>query len=183
GLEVDTDNPVVPAFQPFKLRDMRLENRFVVSPMCMYSAENGMPNDFHLVHYGARAVGGAALVFTEMTCVAPDARITPGCAGIWNDDQQAAWTRIVDFVHGNSAAKICLQLGHAGRKGASKLMWEGMDRPLPQAEAWPIIAPSPLPYYPESQVPREMTRADMDRVKGEFVAAVERGLAAGFDMV
>ncbi|MBU8537702.1 bifunctional salicylyl-CoA 5-hydroxylase/oxidoreductase [Falsiroseomonas tokyonensis] len=171
-----------PMFQPLALRDMKLANRVVVSPMCMYSAQNGVPGDFHLAHYGARAMGGAGLVFTEMTCVSPEARITPGCAGLWNDAQQAAWTRIVDLVHATSAAKICLQLGHAGRKGATKLMWEGMDQPL-EAGAWPILSASPIPYYKHSQVPREMTRDDMDQVKADFVAAAERGLACGFDML
>lgn len=171
-----------PMLQPFALRDLPLENRIVVSPMCMYSAAEGMPGDFHLVHYGSRAQGGAALMFTEMTVIAPDARITPGCAGMWNDAQEAAWRRIVDFVHASGGTKFCLQLGHAGRKGATKLMWEGMDRPLEQG-AWPIIAPSPLPYYPDSQVPREMSRADMDLVREQFVAATRRGLRAGFDMV
>lgn len=175
-------SPVPPAFQPFQLREMRVENRMTLSPMCQYSAENGLPGDWHLMHYGSRAIGGPGLIFTEMTCIAPDARITPGCTGLWNDEQEAAWKRIVDFVHGHSAAKICLQLGHAGRKGATKLMWEGMDRPLAEG-AWPIISASALPYYPESQVPREMTRADMDRVKAEFVAAAERGERAGFDML
>jgi len=175
-------SPVPPAFQPFKLREMRVENRMTLSPMCQYSAEEGLPTDWHLMHYGSRAIGGPGLIFTEMTCVAPDARITPGCTGLWNDEQEAAWMRIVHFVHANSAAKICLQLGHAGRKGATRLMWEGMDRPLPEG-AWPIISASALPYYPESQVPREMTRVDMDRVKAEFVAAAERGERAGFDML
>lgn len=174
--------PVPPAFQPFRMREMQVQNRFVVSPMCQYSAQDGMPGDWHLMHYGARAIGGAGLVFTEMACVSADARITPGCAGLYSDEQEAAWKRIVDFVHANSAAKFCLQLGHAGRKGASKLMWEGMDRPLEEG-AWPIISASPLPYYPESQIPREMTRADMDRVKADFVAAAQRGLRAGFDML
>lgn len=174
--------PVPPMFQPFFLREMRIENRAVVSPMCQYSAENGLINDWHVMHYGARATGGAGLVFTEMVCVSEDARITPGCAGIYNDAQEAAWKRIVDFTHRHSSAKIALQLGHAGRKGATKLMWEGMDRPLPQG-AWPIISASPLPYYPESQVPREMTRADMDRVTADFVAAAKRGLRSGFDML
>jgi len=174
--------PVPPAFQPFRLRELRVENRFVVSPMCQYSAEDGIPGDWHLMHYGARAIGGPGLVFTEMACVSADARITPGCAGLYDDAQEAAWKRIVDFVHANSAAKICLQLGHAGRKGASKLMWDGMDRPLEQG-AWPLISASPLPYYPESQVPREMTRADMDAVKADFVLAAKRGLRAGFDML
>jgi anthraniloyl-CoA monooxygenase len=170
-------------FYPFSLRGMTVANRVVVSPMCMYSAEDGLIGDFHLVHYGARAVGGAGLLFTEMTCIAPDARITPGCAGIWNDEQMRAWKRVVDFAHENGAAKVCLQLGHAGRKGATRLMWEGMDRPLPSADAWDIVAPSALPYFPDSVVPRELTAADMARIKGEFVVAAERGLSAGFDML
>jgi anthraniloyl-CoA monooxygenase len=182
GFDVDVDKPVVPMFQPFKLREMTLANRAVVSPMCMYSAEEGVPNDFHLVHYGSRAIGGAGLVFTEMVCVGRDARITPGCAGLWTDEQEAQWKRIVDFVHGMSKAKICLQLGHAGRKGATKLMWDGMDRPLADG-AWDVISASPLPYYPDSQVPQEMDRAAMDRVKAEFVAATVRGERAGFDML
>jgi anthraniloyl-CoA monooxygenase len=177
GFDVDTEKPLAPMFQPFRLREMVVANRAVVSPMCMYSANEGMPGDFHLVHYGSRAIGGAGLIFTEMTCVGRDARITPGCTGLWNDEQQAAWTRIVDFVHANSAAKICLQLGHAGRKGATKLMWDGMDRPLEQG-GWDTVSASPIPYFPDSQVPREM-----DRVKGEFVAAALRGDACGFDML
>ncbi len=174
--------PAAPMFQPFRLRDLRLENRVVLSPMCMYSAEDGLPNDFHLMHYGSRAVGGAGLIFTEMTCVAPDARITPGCTGLWNDEQEAAWRRIVALVRGTSDARICLQIGHAGRKGASKLMWEGMDRPLSEG-AWPIVSASPIPYYPESQTPREATRADMDRIRDQFVATVERAVRVGFDMI
>ncbi|WP_398477461.1 bifunctional salicylyl-CoA 5-hydroxylase/oxidoreductase [Tardiphaga sp.] len=182
GFDVDLDKPEVPMFQPFRLRDMVLANRAVVSPMCMYSAKDGVPNDFHLVHYGARAMGGAGLVFTEMVCISKDARITPGCAGLWTDEQEAQWTRIVDFVHGQSAAKICLQLGHAGRKGASKLMWEGMDRPLSEG-AWDIVSASPLPYYPDSQVPAELDRAGMDKVKADFVAATLRADRCGFDML
>jgi anthraniloyl-CoA monooxygenase len=182
GFDVDIDKPAAPMFQPLKLREMEVSNRAVVSPMCMYSAKEGVPGDFHLVHYGSRAIGGAGLIFTEMTCVGRDARITPGCTGLWNDEQQAAWTRIVDFVHANSAAKICLQLGHAGRKGATKLMWDGMDRPLEQG-GWDTISASPLPYFPDSQVPREMDRAAMDHVKGAFVAAALRGEACGFDML
>jgi anthraniloyl-CoA monooxygenase len=182
GHDVDTDTPAPPLFQPFRLREMEVPNRVVVSPMCMYSAKEGMPQDFHLVHYGALAMGGPGLMFTEMTCVAPDARITHGCTGLWNDAQEAAWKRIVDFTHENSATRICLQLGHAGRKGATKLMWEGMDEPLPLG-AWPIISASPLPYYAKSQTPREMSRADMDRVRDEFLASVERGERAGFDML
>ena len=182
GFEVDIDKPVAPMFQPLRLRDMVIANRAVVSPMCMYSAHDGLPNDFHLVHYGSRAIGGAGLVFTEMTCVAADARITPGCAGLYTDAQQAMWTRIVDFVHANSASKFCLQLGHAGRKGATKLMWDGMDRPLPDG-AWDVVSASPIPYYADSQVPHELDRAGMQRIVGEFVAATERGHAAGFDML
>ena len=171
-----------PAYQPYRLRDLTLANRLVMSPMCMYSAVDGMPQDFHFVHYGSRAMGGAGLIFTEMTCVSPDARITPGCTEIWSNEQLAMWTRIVDFVHRNSHAKIALQLGHAGRKGATQLMWEGMDRPLPVG-GWDIIGPSPEPYYPESRTPREMTRADMNRVRDDFVRAVEAGERAGFDML
>jgi len=171
-----------PMFQPFALRDMRLANRVVVSPMCMYSAEEGMPTDFHFQHYASRAVGGAGLLFTEMTCPSATARITPGCTGLWNDAQEAAWTRIVEFTHRHSEARICLQLGHAGRKGATKLMWEGMDQPLPDG-AWPILSASAIPYYAHSQVPREMTRADMDAVRDDFVAATRRAVLCGFDML
>ena len=174
--------PVAPMFQPMSLRNMVVANRVVVSPMCMYSAIEGVPGDWHLVHYGARGLGGAGLLFTEMTCVAPDARITPGCAGLWNDEQETAWTRIVGFVHANGGTKMALQLGHAGRKGATQLMWEGMDRPL-AAGAWPIMAASPVPYFPESQVPHAMTRADMERVREQFVAAAQRGIRCGFDML
>ena len=180
GFEADDETP--PLFQPLALRGMTLANRAVVSPMCMYSAADGVPGDWHLMHYGARGVGGAGLLFTEMVVTAPDARITPGCAGMWSDEQEAAWANIVGFVHGHGQAKMCLQLGHAGRKGASRLMWEGMDRPLEEG-AWPILSASPVPYYEESQVPREATRADMDRVRDEFVQAARRGDRAGFDML
>jgi anthraniloyl-CoA monooxygenase len=182
GFNVDTKKPTVPMFQPFRLRGMTIANRVVVSPMCQYSAQDGMPNDWHLVHYGARAIGGAGLLFTEMTDVSSEARITNGCTGMYTDAQEAAWKRIVNFVHANSAAKFCLQLGHAGRKGATKLMWEGIDEPLEQG-AWPIMSASPIPYYPQSQVPREMSRADMDQVIADYVAAVGRAERAGFDMV
>ncbi len=172
GFDVDVEKPDAPMFQPLRLREMTLANRAVVSPMCMYSAQEGVPGDFHLVHYGSRAIGGAGLIFTEMTCVGRDARITPGCAGLWNDEQEAAWRRIVDFVHANSAAKIALQLGHAGRKGATRLMWDGMDRPLEEG-GWDVISASPIPYFPDSQVPREMDRAAMDAVKAAFVQAAD----------
>jgi anthraniloyl-CoA monooxygenase len=182
GFDATTNQPVPAMFQPFRLRGITVANRVVVSPMCQYSAVDGMPNDWHLVHLGSRAVGGAGLVFTEMTDVSEEARISPGCAGLYNDAQEAAWRRIVDFVHAHSAAKICMQLGHAGRKGATRLMWEGIDEPLAEG-AWPIISSSPLPYYPHSQVPREMTRADMDQVIADFTAATRRAERAGFDMV
>lgn len=182
GFDVDTQKPAVPLFQPFRLREMEIANRAVMSPMCMYSAKEGVPTDFHLVHYGSRAVGGAGLIFTEMTCVSREARITPGCAGLWNDEQEAGWRRIVDFVHGNSAAKICLQLGHAGRKGATKLMWDGIDRPLEEG-GWDVVSASPLPYFPDSQVPRELDRAGMSAMRDAFVAAAERGERCGFDML
>jgi anthraniloyl-CoA monooxygenase len=182
GLAADTRHPVPPMFQPFTLRGMALSNRVVVSPMCMYSATDGIPGDWHMVHYGSRAMGGAGLIFTEMTDVSAEGRISPGCAGLYTDEQEQAWARVVGFVHANSAAKVALQLGHAGRKAATRLMWDGMDRPLPAGD-WPIMAPSPLPYYPESQTPREMTRADMDQVRADFVASARRALRAGFDML
>ena len=182
GFDVNVKNPAVPMFQPFRLRNMTLANRAVVSPMCQYSATDGMPGDWHMVHYGARAIGGAGLMFTEMTDVSAEARITPGCTGIYNDAQEAAWRRIVDFVHANAATKFCLQLGHAGRKGSTRLMWDGIDEPLPQGN-WPIVAPSPIPYFTHSQVPREMTRTDMDATIADFVQAAERADRAGFDMI
>jgi anthraniloyl-CoA monooxygenase len=150
--------------------------------MAMYSCRDGLPDDFYLVHLGARALGGAGLVFTEMTCVAPDARISPGCAGLWNDAQGEAWTRIAAFVHEHSGARIGLQLGHAGPKGSTQLGWEEADEPLREGN-WPLIAASAIAYGPDNQVPRAMTRADMDRVREEFVRAAKRGAACGFDML
>jgi len=173
---------VPPMFLPFQLRDMRLVNRVVVSPMAMYSARDGVPNELHLVHFGARAMGGAGLIFTEMTCVSPDARITPGCAGMWNDEQMEAWAGVVRFIHEHSAAKFCLQLGHAGAKGSTKVGWEGMDEPLDSGN-WPLVAPSPLAWSPRNQVPREIDRAGMETVRDAFVAAARRGERAGFDML
>ena len=172
-----------PMFLPFKLRGMALANRVVVSPMAQYSAVDGVPDDWHLVHYGHRALGGAGLVFTEMTCVSAEGRITPGCTGLWNATQREAWRRIVDFVHRNSPAKLCLQLGHSGRKGSTQRGWEKMDHPLPGGN-WPLIAPSPLPYHEGiSQAPHEMTRGDMDRVREDFLRAARFGDEAGFDML
>ena len=174
--------PVAPMFTPFSLRDMKLENRVVMSPMAMYSAVDGIAGDFHLVHFGARAVGGAGMLFTEMSAPSPDGRITPGCAGIWNDDQMKAWKRIIDYVHTNSRAKFCMQIGHSGPKGSTKIGWEGVDQPL-ASDNWEIMAASPVPWSDENQVPRQMNRADMDRVRDDFVAAVKRADKAGFDMV
>ncbi len=171
-----------PMFAPYQLRDLRLENRIVVSPMAMYSAVDGTPTDFHLVHYGTRAQGGAGLVYTEMTCVSPEGRITPGCPGLYTPDHVAAWRRITDFVHANSAAKMCLQLGHSGAKGSTKIGWEGMDAPLDSGN-WPLISASDVPWSDACQTPRPMTRADMDAVRDQFVAATQMAIDAGFDMV
>ncbi|MEA1015670.1 bifunctional salicylyl-CoA 5-hydroxylase/oxidoreductase [Sphingosinicella sp. LY1275] len=182
ALGTPVNDPAPPMFAPYRLREMRLENRVVVSPMAMYSAREGTPNDFHLVHYGTRAQGGAGLVYTEMTCVSPEARITPGCAGLYAPGHIAAWKRIVDFVHANSKAKFCLQLGHSGPKGSTRVGWEGYDVPL-ERDNWPVMAASDVPWSPQNQVPRPMTRADMDDVIEQFVAAVRMGAEAGFDMV
>ena len=171
-----------PMFAPFRLRDMELVNRVVVSPMAQYKAVDGCPTDWHLVHYGERAKGGAGLVYTEMTCVSPEGRISPGCPGLYAPEHEAAWRRIVDFVHGETPARICAQIGHAGRKGSTRVGWEGDNKPL-RAGNWPLIAPSPLPWSQENQVPREMTRADMEAVRDQFVAATEMAARAGFDMV
>ncbi len=170
-----------PMLTPYTARSIRLKNRIVVSPMAMYSSVDGIPGDFHLVHLGARAMGGAALVMVEMTCVSPEARITPGCPGLWNDRQTAAFKRIVDFVHGNSDARIGIQLGHAGRKGSTRVSWEGTDMPLAEGN-WPLLSASALPYIDGvSQVPQAMSRAQMVSVRDEFVAAAVRAAEAGFD--
>src|SRR3954453_1440328 len=170
-------------FTPFRLRGLELANRVVVSPMDMYSSVDGTPGDFPLVHLGARGLGGAGLVMTEMICVSPEGRITPGCGGLYRDEHTAAWKRIVEFVHAHGGAKIGCQLGHSGRKGSTKVMWEGEDVPLDDGN-WPLLAPSPLPYLAgTSQVPRAMTRADMDAVRDDFVAASRRADAAGFDLL
>jgi anthraniloyl-CoA monooxygenase len=181
--EAQTNGETVPPmFTPFKLRGMTLKNRVVVSPMAMYSAVDGTPNDFHLVHLGARAQGGAGLVITEMLGVSADGRITPACAGLYSDEHIEPWKRVVDFVHSNDRAKICAQLGHSGPKGATKILSEGPDEPLDEG-AWEVMGPSPIAWSPENQVPREMTRADMDLVRDEFVSAARRAEACGFDMV
>jgi len=171
-----------PMFTPFRLRELRLRNRVVVSPMDMYSAVDGLANDFHLVHLGSRAIGGAGLVYTEMTCVSPEGRITHGCTGLYTNDQMFAYKQIVDFVHANSNAKIALQLGHSGPKGSTKLMWEGMDEPLEEGN-WEVVGPSPVSYGPENQVPRELTRGRMQIILEQFVHATRLGVEAGFDLL
>jgi len=179
GVDVLPNTP--PMFTPFRLRDLVLPNRIVVSPMCMYSSEDGLPNDFHVVHYGSRAMGGAGLLMTEMTDVSAEGRITPGCAGMWNDQQRDAWKRIVDFVHTHTPAKIGMQIAHAGRKASTKKMWEGIDQPL--ADGWPIISASAIRYFPHSQLPRAMDRADMDTVRDQFVNTARLAESAGFDLL
>jgi anthraniloyl-CoA monooxygenase len=171
-----------PMFTPFRLREMVLSNRVVVSPMCQYSAEDGTPNDWHLVNLGSRAVGGAALVMAEMTDVSREGRITPGCTGMYRPEHQAAWKRIVDFVHAASPAQFALQLAHAGRKGSTRRLWEGMDEPLPEGN-WPLVSASALPYFSHSQVPKAMDRSDMDTVREQFVRAARMAEQAGFDML
>jgi anthraniloyl-CoA monooxygenase len=183
GVTLALDFSAPPLFAPFDLRGLRLINRVVVSPMAQYSAAEGVPNDWHLVHYGSRAIGGAGLVFTEMTCVSADARITPGCTGLWNETQVVAWRRIVDFVHHHSDARLCMQIGHAGRKGSTQLGWEEPDVPLAEGN-WPLIAPSALPWTPGlSAIPAAMTRDDIERVRDQFVRSARLAVAAGFDML
>ncbi|MER6556420.1 bifunctional salicylyl-CoA 5-hydroxylase/oxidoreductase [Streptomyces sp. NPDC001027] len=172
-----------PMFTPFRLRGLTLRNRVVVSPMDMYSAVDGLPGDFHLVHLGARALGGAGLVMTEMVCVSPQGRITPGCTGLYTDRQADGWRRVTDFVHEHApGAAIGVQLGHSGRKGSTRLMWEGMDEPLPDGN-WPLVAASPLPYKPGSQTPSELGRDQLPEVREQFTAAARRAARAGFDLL
>jgi anthraniloyl-CoA monooxygenase len=171
---------VPPMLTPFTLRRLTLKNRIVVSPMATYSAVDGVPQDFLLVHLGARALGGAAMVMVEMTSPTPEGRITPGCTGLWNDDQQAAFTRIVQFVHGSSSAKIGMQLGHSGPKGSTRVGWEGTDEPL-EAGNWPLLAASPLPYGEQNQTPSALSRAEMDAMTAAFTDSARRAAACGFD--
>ena len=182
GLELPTNvENIPPMFTPFKLRDVVLKNRVVVSPMAQYSSEDGLADDYHLVHLGARAIGGAGMVFAEMTCVSADARITPGCPGLYKPEHTIGWKRIVDFVHSNSDAKIAVQIGHAGAKGATKLAWDGIDKPV-ETGSWPLISASPEQYLVGvSQTSREMTRGDMDRVKEDFINSTKAAEVAGFD--
>ena len=177
-----TSESLPPMFLPFALRDMTLANRVVVSPMDMYMSEDGTVGDFHLVHLGSLAMGGAGLVFSEMTCVSQEGRITPGCAGLYTPDHLAAWKRVIDYVHGQSDARFCLQIGHAGRKGATRVGWEGMNQPL-ESGAWPLIAPSPLPFSDVNATPQEMGRDDMAQVSLDFVSAAQMADAAGADML
>jgi anthraniloyl-CoA monooxygenase len=171
-----------PMFTPFALRGLRLPNRVVVAPMDMYCADDGTPNDFHLMHLGARALGGAGLLMSEMTCISPEARISLGCTGMYTAEHASAWRRVTDAVHRWSQARICLQLGHSGPKGSTKRMWEGEDEPL-DAGNWEVIAPSAEPYREGMQRPRAMTREDMDAVRDAFVRAAQMGIIAGFDML
>jgi anthraniloyl-CoA monooxygenase len=171
-----------PMFHPIRLRDLTLDNRIVVSAMDMYSSTDGYPGDFHLVHLGSKALGGAGLVMTEMVCVSPTGRITPGCTGLWTDEQRDGWARIASFVHAESPAKIGIQLGHSGRKGSTRLMWDGMDDPL-LAGNWPVVGPSAVPYRPVNQIPRALSVAEMAAIRDEFVAAACRAATAGFDLL
>ena len=182
GLELPTNvENIPPMFTPFKVRDVVLKNRVVVSPMAQYSSEDGLADDYHLVHLGARAMGGAGMVFAEMTCVSADARITPGCPGLYKPEHTIGWKRIVDFVHSNSDAKIAVQIGHAGAKGATKLAWDGIDKPV-ETDSWSLISASPEQYLAGvSQTSREMTREDMDRVKQDFINSTKAAEVAGFD--
>jgi anthraniloyl-CoA monooxygenase len=181
GIEVTGNGRTLPPmFTPYSLRETHLPNRIVMSPMAMYSAKDGLLDDFHLVHLGSRALGGAGLVFGEMTCVSPDARITPGCLGLWNEQQAATWKRFVTFVHDNSAAKVGIQLGHAGRKGSTKVAWEGIDQPVEEG-GWDLISASALPYMKSSHVPKAMDRADMDRVTADHVRSAKFAAEAGAD--
>ena len=183
GVDVRAKRPT-PMFTPLQLRGLTIPNRVVVSPMAQYMAKDGAPNDWHLMHYGARAVGGAGLVYMEMTCPSPDARITLGCTGLWNDAQEAGFRRIVDFARANGGAKLAMQLGHAGRKGATQLGWEEIDQPIADVQGrWPIVSASALPWTDNHEVPAELDRAGMDRIVADFVAATRRSDSAGFDLL
>jgi anthraniloyl-CoA monooxygenase len=182
GCSVRLDPSPPPLFTPYRLRELVLPNRIVVSSMCQYRADDGLPNDWHLVHLGSRAIGGAGLVMTEMTDVSREARISPGCTGMYLPAHIAGWQRIVEFVHRETEAKIGIQLAHAGRKGSTRVPWEGEDEPLADGN-WPLIAASPIPYRPHNQTPRQMTRDDMDHVAADFVRATRMAAAAGFDLL
>jgi anthraniloyl-CoA monooxygenase len=174
--------PRPPMFQPFRLGGLELANRVIVSPMDMYSARDGVPGDFHLVHLGSKALGGAGLVMTEMVCVSPAGRITPGCTGMYTTEQEESWRRITGFVHERTSAKIGIQLGHSGRKGSTRLMWDGMDDPLPDGN-WEVCGPSAIPYNADGQTPHELDAAELDEVRRAFVAAAQAAARAGFDLL
>ena len=184
GIDLSADRPT-PMFTPLKLRELIIPNRVVVAPMAQYRARDGVPGDWHRMHYGARAIGGAGLIYAEMTCTSPEARITLGCPGLWSDEQEAAWKKIVDFAHDNGTAKFAMQLGHAGRKASTQLGWEEADHPIADpALNWPIVSASPLPWLPgTSQAPAELDRAGMGAIIGDFVEATRRADRAGFDMI
>jgi anthraniloyl-CoA monooxygenase len=183
GFAIDLQNPPVPMFTPFRLRDLVIENRVVVSPMDQYSAVDGVPGDWHFVHLSSRAVGGAGLVYVEMTCPSPEARISPGDTGLWNETQRDAFKRIVDFCHSNSKVKLCMQLGHSGRKGSTQLGWQRMDHPLERGN-WPVVSASPIPYYEGvSQVPKEISPEEMRKVVADFERSARFADQAGFDML
>ncbi|PIE10357.1 MAG: oxidoreductase [Rhodobacterales bacterium] len=180
GAEAEPVRP--PMFAPYRLREMELSNRVVVSPMAQYKAEDGSPTDWHLIHYGERAKGGAGLVYVEMTCVSAEGRITPGCPGLYKPEHETAWRRITDFVHAETQAKICCQIGHSGRKGSTRIGWEGMDQPL-ESGNWDLVSASAIPWSERNAAPREITRAEMDEIKAQFVAAAQAAERAGFDMI
>ncbi|WP_292898204.1 bifunctional salicylyl-CoA 5-hydroxylase/oxidoreductase [Nitratireductor sp.] len=180
GAEDNAARP--PMFAPYKLRGLTLKNRVVVSPMAQYKAVDGCPTDWHMVHYCERAKGGAGLVYIEMTCVSPEGRITPGCPGFYKPEHEAAWTRIVDFIHQETDAKICAQIGHSGPKGSTQLGWQEMDAPLKEGN-WPLLAASDVSWSEKNQTPRAMDRADMDMVRDQFVSAAEMAERCGFDML
>ena len=179
----DANAPVrPPMFAPYKLREMELKNRIVVSPMAQYKAVDGAPTDWHLIHYGERAKGGAGLVYTEMTCVSAEGRITPGCPGLYAPEHETAWSRLTGFVHSETHAKICCQIGHSGRKGSTNLGWEGMDKPLASGN-WDLVSASAIAWSQDNAVPREATRQELDAIKAEFVSAARMAERAGFDMI
>ena len=181
GLDVSSKNP--PMFTPYNIRGMHVPNRVVVSPMDMYSAKDGAVGDFHFVHLGSLAMGGAGLIFSEMTCISPEGRITPGCAGLYKKEHASSWANIISYIHKNSDAKFCMQIGHSGRKGSTRVAWEGMDMPLPEQQNWQLIAPSPIPYSPQNHVPKEMNENDMDKVESYFINATELAQDSGADMI
>ena len=180
---VDPTEPVrAPMFAPYRLRDMTLVNRVVVSPMAQYKAVDGCPTDWHFVHYAERAKGGAALVYVEMTCISAQGRITPGCPGLYAPEHEHAWQRLTNFVHAETDAKICCQIGHSGRKGSTRIGWEGMDMPL-EADNWELLSASAIPWSDANETPREITRAEMDETREQFVASARMADRAGFDMI